>query len=90
MIMEQNGLFIAELIGKTVWVTTYGGLGTKDSMVVGDYKGTLLGFDGEFIKLEYEIKKYAEGTGSIDKGIILINTRYIITAEEYKSSLNPK
>jgi len=90
MTMEQNALFISELMGKTVWVTTSGGLGTKDAMVVGDYKGTLLGFDGEFIKLEYEVKKYIEGAGSTDKGIILINTRYIITAEEYKSSLNPK
>ncbi len=86
--MEQNIPFISELIGKTVWITTSGGLGTKDALVVGDYKGTLLGFDGEFIKLEYEIKKFAEGAGSIEKGVLLINVKYIITAEEYKPSLN--
>lgn len=88
MIMEQNGHFITELIGKTVWIATQGGLGTKDAMVVGDYKGTLLGFDGEFVKLEYEFRKFAGGDTKINKGVILINTKYIITAEEYKPSLN--
>ena len=87
--MEQSTTsFITELIGKTVWITTRGGLGTKDALVAGDYKGTLAGFDGEFIKLEYEIRKFVGGTTDTSKGVILINKRYIITAEEYKLNLN--
>lgn len=85
--MEQAS-FLSEMIGKTVWITTAGGIGTKDALIAGDYKGVLLGFDGEFIKLEYEIRKFAGGTTNTSKGTVLINKRYIITAEEYNISLN--
>ena len=86
--MEQETLFIGELVGKTVWIATKGGLGTKEDQMAGDYKGLLLGFDGEFLKLEYETKKFVQGASSVTKGVILINVRYVITAEEYKTSLN--
>jgi hypothetical protein len=86
--MEQTSQFIMELIGKTVWIATRGGLGTKADQVAGDYKGTLLGFDGEFLKLEYEIRKFGEGKTNVTKEIILINTRYVITVQEYMSSLS--
>jgi hypothetical protein len=86
--MEQKAQFISELVGKTVWISTRGGLGTKADQVAGDYKGTLVGFDGEFLKLEYEITKFGGGKASTTTGIIMINTRYVITAEEYKPSLS--
>jgi len=85
--MEQDTSFIGELIGKTVWVMTAGALGTKDASV-GNYKGVLIGFDGLFIKLEYEIRKFTEGNAVLSKGVLLINTKYIMTLEEYKASLN--
>jgi hypothetical protein len=86
--MEQETLFIGELVGKTVWITTAGGVGTKEDLMVGDYKGTLLGFDGQFLKLEYETKKFAEGSTILGKEVILISIRYVITAEAYMPSLN--
>ena len=89
--MEQDRSFITQLVGKTVWVTTAttaGGVGTKDASA-GNYKGVLLDFDGHFLKLEYEMKKFVSGAGLISKGVILINVTYVMTVEEYKESLNP-
>lgn len=80
--MEQNTLYINDLIGKRVRVTTSGGAGTKDA-IVGEYRGTMLGFDGEFVKLEYDIRKFAGGASVKSEGIIIINVKHIITAEEY-------
>ena len=85
--MEQDKSFINELMGKTVWVTTAGALGSKDASV-GNYKGVLIGFDGQFIRLEYEIRKFTEGNAVLSKGVLLINVTYIMTLEEYKASLN--
>lgn len=87
--MDESKSLIADLVGKKIVLRTREGAGTRDDMMVGDYKGTLLGFDGKFLKLEYEIKSFIEGKSIIDKRIILINTRYIITAEEYESKKNP-
>lgn len=84
--MEQSEWFINELVGKTILVKTQGGVGTKDaSLMVGEYKGVLLGFDGVFIRLEYETKKYSGGTNAIFKDTVLINVEYVITVEEFHS-----
>jgi len=84
--MEDSKWFISELIGKTVLVKTHGGAGTKDvSLRAGEYKGVLLGFDGTFIKLEYETMKFSEGTSAISKDVILINTAYVVSMDEYRS-----
>lgn len=85
--MEQDKSFIGEMIGKAVWVATSGGIGSKDASA-GNYKGTLLGFDGQFIKLEYELMRFVEGASVHGKSIILINATHIRTIEEYRESLN--
>lgn len=81
--MEKTGLLLEELLGKSVLVKTQGGVGTKEGMMLGDYKGTLLGYDGKVIKLEYNIIKFTEGASIPTKAIVFINTDYIITIEEY-------
>ncbi len=84
MAMESGKWFLTELIGKTVMVKTHWGLGTNDiSLASGDYKGVLLGVDGNIIKLEYEIKKFVVGKNLVTKDIILINIAYIVTVNEY-------
>ena len=85
--MEKDTSFIEELVGKLVWITTEGGTGTKDASK-DNYKGTLLGFDGRFVKLEYVLKKFTEGTSVVVKGTIIINISYLISIEDYKESLN--
>jgi hypothetical protein len=81
--MENTGILLEELLGKLVLVRTQGGIGTKDGMMPGDYKGTLLAHDGKVIKLEYEVRKFAEGTSTLSKAMIFINLDYIMTVEEY-------
>ncbi len=85
--MEQEKSLIDELTGKVVWVTSSGGLGSKDASA-GNYKGTLLGFDGRFFKLEYELRKFVSGAAVPGSGVILINAAYVITIEEYREGLN--
>jgi len=82
--MESEIQFLAELIGKTVLVKTHGGAGTKDaSLSAGDYRGVLLGFDGKFIKLECDTKRFTGGKGSMAKETIYINSAYTISVGEY-------
>jgi hypothetical protein len=84
--MEDSKWFISELIGKLVLVKTHWGMGTKDvSLRAGEYKGLLLGFDGAFIKLEYEMMKFSAGSGAIAKDVILINVAYIVSLDEYRN-----
>ncbi len=84
--MEWNNLFINGLIGKKIVVKTHGGEGIKDGMLIsGTYKGTLLGFDGNFLKLEYDVVKFANGAEAVTKETIFINVTFVITAEEFKS-----
>lgn len=84
-IMDENRSFIYELVGKKILVKTKGGLGVKDIILVeGTYSGILLGFDGSFLKIEYEVRKFLNGIQTVTKDVILINIAYIITAEEYK------
>jgi len=72
-------------MGSLILVKTRGGTGTKDvTLVGGEYKGTLIDFDGTFIKLEYETKKFWNKDITITKETILINLAYVITLEEYK------
>lgn len=85
--MDQDKSFIGELIGKSVWLTTSGALGSKDASA-GNYKGTIIGFDGQFIKLEYELKTFVAGASVPGKGVIVINAAYVMTVEEYRESLN--
>ncbi len=65
--MEGNALFLTELIGKTIAIQMKGGSGIREGNVLtgGDYKGTLLGFDGTFLKLEYEVSRFANGENEI-------------------------
>ena len=84
--MESNKWLIGELIGKTIIVRTREGVGTLDaSLKAGEYKGILLDFDGNFMKLEYEIRKFASGTSTVTKQVILINAAYTITIDEYSA-----
>jgi hypothetical protein len=85
--MDPEKSFLGEMVGKVVWVTTAGGLGTKDAFA-GNYKGTLLGFDGQFLKLEHELKRFVNGATIVDKAIIVINASYVRTVEEYREDLN--
>jgi hypothetical protein len=83
--MEPNNSLINEFMGKTILVRTHWGMGTKDiSLTAGDYKGVLLAFDGNFIKLEYEIKSFVNGINVVTKDIILINLTCILTLGEYR------
>lgn len=84
--MDVEKSLIKEFMGKTILVRTHWGMGTKDiSLTAGDYKGVLLAFDGNFIKLEYEIKNFVNGINVITKDIILINTVCILTLGEYRA-----
>jgi hypothetical protein len=58
--MENTGILLEELLGKLVLVRTQGGIGTKDGMMPGDYKGTLLAMI--FINLDYimTVEEYTE------------------------------
>lgn len=88
--MEQEKSFVGELIGKAVWVTTAataGGTGTRDASA-GKYRGTLIDFDGRFLKVEYDVVKFSGGTSVPGKDVILINASYVVTLEEYKESLS--
>lgn len=81
----SNSELLESLVGKIVLVKTHWGLGTKDaSLLAGDYKGVLLGFDESFIQVEYEINKYENGTNVISKDIILINMSCILTIGEFR------
>lgn len=83
--MDVNKALVNELLGKTILVRTHWGMGTKDiSLTAGDYKGVLQAFDGNFIKLEYEIKTFVNGVNVITKDIILINVTCILTMGEYR------
>jgi hypothetical protein len=82
--MEGNKLLVNELVGKKILVKTHGGAGTKEYKVqVGEYKGTLLDFDGSFMKLEYEVSRFTGGETKVTNEILLLNAAYIITVEEY-------
>jgi small nuclear ribonucleoprotein (snRNP)-like protein len=80
--MEENE-FIEELVGKAVLIKTRGGTGTQENVLTGEYKGTLIGFDGKFIKVEYEIKRFVEGASKTFKKTVVINIEYVITVAEY-------
>lgn len=83
--MDGDRSFVSELIGKTVLVKTHIGAGTKDaSLTAGEYKGILIGFDGSFLKIEYEIRTFTSGSTVITRDIILINMAHVITVEEYR------
>jgi small nuclear ribonucleoprotein (snRNP)-like protein len=87
--MEENksptSELLNELVGKKIVVKTHGGSGIKDVLLIeGDYTGTLIGFDHNFIKLEYRIIKFLNGVSTDLKGVILINMEYIITIEEFR------
>jgi hypothetical protein len=80
--MEDGKLLINELMGKKVLVKTHGGSGIKDIVLVeGNYVGTLLSFDGTFLKIEYTIRKF-QATDA--KDTVLINLAYVITIEEFR------
>jgi hypothetical protein len=85
--MDSDKSYVGELVGKLLWVSTRGGAGSKDASV-GNYKATLIGFDGKFIKLEYEMKNFAAGASVLGKGVVMINIDYVISLEEYRESLN--
>jgi hypothetical protein len=79
----ENLSFLTDLFGKTVLIKTYGGTGTKEAnLVTGEYKGILLGFDGNFIRLEYEVVKFMKGDTIRTKEIILVNSDYVISVNE--------
>lgn len=84
--MPQSNILISEMVGKIVIVRTQGGIGTKGSMLSGDYKGVLLGADGDFLKLEYDVIKFVEGKSIVNKEQVMINMQYVITVEEFKES----
>ncbi len=81
--MEQDKSFLAELVGKMILVKTHYGTATSVDMKPGDYKGILLGYDGTFIKLEYDFRKFVSGAGVAGKTTVLINIAYIISIEEH-------
>lgn len=80
--MEENK-FIEELVAKSVLIKTHGGTGIQENVLSGEYKGILIGFDGKFIKVEYETKKFVEGASKIFKKLVVINIEYVITVAEY-------
>ena len=82
-IMEFDKSLLTELIGKKVVIKTHYGIGTKNDMAVGDYKGILLEFDGNFAKIEYDVKTFVEGSTRTTTSILLINLIYMISVEQY-------
>ena len=82
--MEHDKALLTELVGKKVLIKTHYGIGTRDDMALGDYKGLLLAFDEDFLKIEYDIKKFIQGKSTLSKSVLLINLGYIITIEEYQ------
>lgn len=85
--MEENKPFIDELIGKIIIVQTKVGSPVKDVVLTeGSYKGKLLGFDGSFIKLEYDVTKFVNGKQEITKEVVFIDVAYILTIEEFKDT----
>jgi small nuclear ribonucleoprotein (snRNP)-like protein len=82
--MELDTSFLNELVGKKILVKTNYGAGTGAGLPPGNYKGVLMGYDGEFIKLEYDIRKYVEGAGVVSKSTLLLNASCIITIEEFQ------
>ncbi|MFI5412818.1 MAG: hypothetical protein ACHQX1_02915 [Candidatus Micrarchaeales archaeon] len=88
--MEQDRQTLKELLGKKLLIKSHYGIGTKGDMMLGDYKGILLGYDDNFIKIEYEITRFVEGANVVSKSILLINTNYIITIEEIKGEDNAR
>lgn len=84
--MEDNKSLIKEFVGKIVLVKTHWGLGTQDaSLKAGEYKGLLLGFDGQFLKIQYEVRTFLNGANVLTTDILLINTAYILSVGEYRS-----
>ena len=81
--MEYDKMLLEELVGKKVLVKTHYGTGTKDDQAPGDYKGQLLAFDGKFLKIEYEVKKFVDGANRLSKSILWVNLGYVITIEQY-------
>jgi hypothetical protein len=82
--MESDKQLLNELVGRKIVVKTHGGTGTKEDMLIGDYKCILLEYDDKFIKVEYELRKFIDGKGVIDKLILFINISHIITIEDYQ------
>ncbi len=83
--MEVKESLIAGLVSKKILVKTQGGIGTKEYKGgIGEYKGNLLGFDGTFLRLEYEVSRFIAGATKVNNEIILINVAYIISVEEYR------
>lgn len=81
--MANSKGFMDDLTGKRVLIKTQGGAGTKDArLAAGEYQGVLLGFDGDFIELQYETKRFTAGTGTTTKEIIFINVAFIISVNE--------
>ena len=83
--MEQESSYIIGLVGKKIIVRASEGIGTRGDMTAGDYKGILQGFDGEFLKLEYEVKQFIEGKQQVHTEVLYLNKRFLITAEEFRS-----
>ncbi len=82
--MDYDKTLLAELVGKKILVKTHYGAGTKGDMAIGDYKGTLLAFDEDFLKVEYEVKKFVDGATVVSQSVLLINLAYVITMEQYQ------
>ena len=82
--MEYDKKLLTELVGKKILIRTHYGVGTKDDIALGDYKGTLLEFDEDFLKIEYDVKKFVEGSNKVSKSILWVNMGYIITIEQYQ------
>lgn len=84
--MEPNIYVMAEFVGKEVVIKTHLGEGTRDTQIEGAYKGTLIEYDGNYVKLEYSVKKFVEGNTVEEKRIVLINNQYIISLELFRPS----
>ena len=78
--------FMEDFVGKVVLIKTHWGLGTQDaSLKAGEYKGLLLGYDGSFLKLEYDVRTFISGANVVTKDILLINRSYVLSVGEYRS-----
>ena len=83
-LMEYDKVLLTELLGKKILIKTHYGAGTKDDQAPGDYKGELLAFDGDFLKIEYEVKRFIDGANRTSKSILWVNRGYVITIEQYE------
>ncbi|MGI0100130.1 MAG: hypothetical protein ACREBH_00165 [Candidatus Micrarchaeaceae archaeon] len=80
----ENSNLLNELVGRKVLIKTNFGGGTKDNIAVGGYKGTILSFDGNFVKVKYEVKTFLDSGSKMTSSEVLINIADIITIEQYQ------